>query len=239
MVVRKEITMKAKERHEIKTDPFLDTMLKIQEYITDNGKTIGLGLVAILVVLIGWILVGNFLNAAEDKASTELNLLLSDFTIFQNTTEVNEKLTTKLEEGFQGVIANHGSTSSANIARYYLGLMELKKGNQEKALSSFEEVRNSSNVTFASMAASNSGNIYLEKGDYAKAAETFKTIADKGKGNLPQAFFAYKAGQAFEKAGDKNNALLYYNKAKDSGELGLDATLVNKIERAIQEINQN
>ena len=230
--------MKAKERHDIKTDAFLDTMLRIQEYITDHAKTIGLGVIAVLVVLLGWILVGNFLNAAEDTASAELNLLLSDFTIFQNSAESDAELTKKLEEGFQNIINSHGSTASADIARYYLGLMQMKKGEKEEALATFEEVAKSSNATFSSMAASNTGNIYLDKGDYAKAAEIFKKVADQGNSNLPKAFFAYKAGKAYEKAGDKANALLYYNKAKDSGELGLDATLVNKIERAIQEINQ-
>ena len=230
--------MKAKERHDIKTDKFLETVAIIEDFLVRHAKTIGLGFLAIIVITAITIGTVMFLNSREENAARDLNAIIDDIhgTIESDSSE-SEDIQSLITET-RAVIENHGGTASGIIGNYYLGLLLLKADEQEDAEKEFRNVMESNHPTYWSLAAKELATILIKKDNFDEAASVFSEVANSNNLNLPKAYFAWRAGLCYEKLGDKNQALLYFNKAKEGQDLTLDAALLGKIERKIQELSR-
>ena len=230
--------MKAKERHDIKTDKFLEFVTRAEDFIVDNAKKIGLIVLSAVVILALWLGGMWFMDSREQAGANDLNELLASFTAAQVASALNDELLAEFDTEFTAVVDSHGGTAAAIIARYYLGIVKGIQGDEEAAVEQFRTVLDSRHTLFWTLAAKELGDILLGQEKPADAAEIFARVADSGDRNGPGAFYAFRAGESYELAGDKNNALLYYNKAKESETLGLDAALLNRIERKIQSLTE-
>ena len=226
--------MKAKERHDIKTDKFLETVAVVQKFLTKHARTILFAVGAVLLVFLAWFGVNWFLEIREESASTAYNEAVGyvDNSMIESGAAAGD-----LQESvskLQSVIENHNDTAGAVLAKYRLGLLLLSQGDVSEAKELFKAVIDSRHPMLWSLAAENLGELLFKEGDLEEACRIYRLVADQDQiKDMPTAYFAYKAGLCLEELGELDEALRYYTKAKESGELlhaGLDVDIESKID---------
>ncbi|MBD67560.1 MAG: hypothetical protein CMG43_02045 [Candidatus Marinimicrobia bacterium] len=122
-------------RKEIKRDPFLETIDKIEYNFEQNRKTylyIALGLIAVIIS-------GNFLLNKQSQKDIDSNSALGIALVaFDNEDYENAKFQ------FETILSDFSGTNSSNIATYYLGKISFENNDLTKAESFLNEYLNNS-----------------------------------------------------------------------------------------------
>jgi tetratricopeptide (TPR) repeat protein len=229
--------MKAKERHDIKTDRFLETAAFIQEFLVKHARTIFIVIATAAIVILGWLATVWFIESREGAASEALGeaLAVMEDAVFSNEPQA-EKLS-EAEEKLLAVIRDHGATAGEIAANYHLGLLYLIKGEKERAEERLRKVIGSRHQLYWELASAQLGDMFRKAGEYEKALAVYQEVANQQKADVPPAYFAYMAGQCQEKLGNKEEALKFYSMAKDSGQL-FQAGMETEIENRIAELSE-
>tara|TARA_B100000161_G_C33384593_1_gene339353 strand:+ start:13 stop:687 length:675 start_codon:yes stop_codon:yes gene_type:complete len=123
---KKKITKK-----EIKRDPFLETVDQAQAHIEENRTKYLQVSIGIVALIIGLNVFSNNSNIRKSEASSSLGDALL-------TMDLNDPTTAKFQ--LETVINEYENTTSASLAKYYLGKMSYDNSdnvNAEKYLSSY------------------------------------------------------------------------------------------------------
>ena len=122
-------------RKEIKRDPFLETIDKIEYNFEQNRKTylyIALGLIAVIIS-------ANFLLNKQSQKDIDSNSALGIALVaFDNEDFENAKFQ------FETILSDFSGTNSSNIANYYLGKISFENNDLTKAESYLNEYLNNS-----------------------------------------------------------------------------------------------
>ena len=122
-------------RKEIKRDPFLETIDKIEYNFEQNRKTylyIALGLIAVIIS-------ANFLLDKQSQKDIDSNSALGIALVaFDNEDYENAKFQ------FETILSDFSGTNSSNIANYYLGKISFENNDLTKAESYLNEYLNNS-----------------------------------------------------------------------------------------------
>lgn len=122
-------------RKEIKRDPFLETIDKIEYNFEQNRKTylyIALGLIAVIIS-------GNLLLNKQSQKDIDSNSALGIALVaFDNEDYENAKFQ------FETILSDFSGTNSSNIANYYLGKISFENNDLTKAESYLNEYLNNS-----------------------------------------------------------------------------------------------
>ena len=122
-------------RKEIKRDPFLETIDKIEYNFEQNKKTylyIALGLIAVIIS------VNILLNKQGQKDIDSNSALGMALVAFDNKDYENAKYQ------FESILSDFSGTNSSNIANYYLGKISFENNELIKAESYLNEYLNNS-----------------------------------------------------------------------------------------------
>ena len=122
-------------RKEIKRDPFLETIDKIEYNFEQNKKTylkIALGIIAVII------LVNVLLNKQSQKDIDSNSALGIALVAFDNEDYENAKFQ------FETILLDFSGTNSSNIANYYLGKISFENNELIKAESYLNEYLNNS-----------------------------------------------------------------------------------------------
>ena len=122
-------------RKEIKRDPFLETIDKIEYNFEQNKKTylnIALGLIAVIIS------VNVLLNKQGQKDIDSNSALGIALVAFDNQDYENAKFQ------FETIVSDFSGTNSSNIANYYLGKISFENNGLIKAESYLNEYLNNS-----------------------------------------------------------------------------------------------
>ena len=220
--------MKAKERHEIKTDRFLETAAVVQEFMATHGRTILFAVGAILIIAVGWLGMNWFVESREESASADLSAAV--------TYGKGDITPAEIESKYKEVAEAHGGTSGGAMALFRLGVTQLEQGDKEAAKESFQKIVDGRFPLHWELASYRLGAIYEEEGDLSKACDVYRAVADSGTTTMPVALFAWKAGVCYQELGNTQEALRYLNQAKNSETLSLGSTLTADIENRIGEL---
>lgn len=113
--------------------------------------------------------------------------------------------------GFTEIAENYGSTPAGNLAKYYSGLCYLHMGEYENAIYYLEKF-SSDDLLLSNMAIANTGDAYMQMGNYKKAAEAYKKAAASKVNDFSTPIYLMKSGLANEKAGNYAEALASYER---------------------------
>ena len=122
-------------RKEIKRDPFLETIDKIEYNFEQNKKTylnIALGIIAVIIF------VNVLLNKQSQKDIDSNSALGIALVAFDNEDYENAKFQ------FETILSDFSGTNSSNIANYYLGKISFENNGLIKAESYLNEYLNNS-----------------------------------------------------------------------------------------------
>lgn len=135
--------------------------------------------------------------------------------------------------GFAQIIADYG-TKAGKAVYLYAGICELQLGNYGEAVSYLDKYSGKDPI-LAARAESCKGDAYVGLEDYASAAKCFLAAARKNGENIFAGTYYHKAGLAYEKAGDKAQALVCYETIKDRFPQSIEAY---DIDRYIQRVSE-
>ena len=113
--------------------------------------------------------------------------------------------------GFLDIASMYSSTPSGKLANLYCGLCYLKLGENENAVKYLEKF-SSGDALLNNMAIANTGDAYMDLGEYSKAAKMYRKAAASDVNPLTTPYFMYKEGIALMQAEDYKGAVKAFEK---------------------------
>jgi tetratricopeptide (TPR) repeat protein len=112
--------------------------------------------------------------------------------------------------GFLAILEDYSGTSSANLAKYYLGIIALKKGQFKEGIEYLESFSKPSNNLISAAAYSAIAYGYEELNDPASAANYYEQAARVIENNQTTPYYLMLAADNYEVAGQSSSALGIY-----------------------------
>jgi tetratricopeptide (TPR) repeat protein len=184
---------------------------RTEQFIEKNQKIIIIVFVTLMALVLGYFGVKQFyIKPQETKAHAEMFYAEKYFELDSLDLALNgdgEHI------GFLDVIDNYGITKASNLAKYYTGIIYLKKGKFDEAISYLKDFKGDDEIV-GSIATAAIGDAYMEMNNLDKALENYLKAADQNINNFSSPQCLMKAGFVYEEKGDWGNALKTYERIK-------------------------
>lgn len=184
---------------------------KTEQWVEKNQRIILIVVGVLVVVVLGFFGYKRFYLAPKEKEAQAQMFMAEKY--FE-ADSLNKALNGDGNyPGFLAIIEDYGITKSANLAKYYTGVIYLKKGEYQKAIDYLEDF-SADDVVVKPMALGAIGDCYMELNQASKAAEQYSKAANASKNEFTTPMLLMKAGYAYEAAGNKEEALKAYRRIK-------------------------
>lgn len=219
-------------RKEISADPIYDALIKSVEVLRARAKvitlaTIGVVSVAVLIYLgLGYLESRDngaqqelakgidFYHATVDASAKSDPYASGPYPVFPNEEAKFRAASTV----FSSVISSYGSSKMGVIARYYLGLCQMRLGQKSEAIASLESIENNTaNRTVAYLAKKVLANYYVETGDAKRGVEILQAILKDPQSDLPKEDLQIDLSRAYLAQGNRAEALKVLQQAQEEG----------------------
>ncbi len=131
-----------------------------------------------------------------------------------------------MNPGFLEIIDLYGITDAGNLAKYYSGISYLHLGDFDNALSYLKDFSTKEPMLLATSQGA-TGDAYLETGNNKEAIKWYKKASDLDN-QLTAPLYLFKLGLLYEQTGEKENALIAYNKIKNDYSNSFEARQIDK-----------
>lgn len=193
----------SKEVNEGKDLDIGEIYTKSELFLEKNKTPVTIAVVAILVIVGG--LLGYKKFIAEPRAKEAQDMVWKAQYYFEI-----DSLDLALNgdgnfPGFTQVADEYGSTTTGNLAKFYIAVINHQKGEYEAALQYYKEADLGDDVLRV-MATGNQGDVLVELGKPAEAVAQFMKAADMVKSDYTTPMFLMKAGIVYQQQNDWTNA---------------------------------
>jgi predicted negative regulator of RcsB-dependent stress response len=221
-------TTKLTRKEILADDPIQEAMIRLVEFFRKNGLWIGIIAAALVVLGIGVYFGLNHLESRELEAQ---NQLAKGMDIFHapiseeandNSSEESSAPSFSSEEAkyqeaakeFSAVASGWGHRKLSIIASYYLGLTQLKLGNEDEGIKNLESISaNSTNRTLGFLAKKALAAHYLASGNYETAASLLDGIVKDPQCDLPKDDLNLNLARALAAQGKNDEAIIVLTEA--------------------------
>lgn len=197
-----------------------DAAVKSEAFFEKNKKIIAGVIIAIIVVVAGWLCYDQFVGGPrQDKASTALARGQEYF-----NSEQFDKALNGDGAGYQGfakIASDYSSTNAGNLANLYAGLCYANLGKWQDAVKSLEAFSAKGDAMVSPAATAALGNAYAHVGQVDKAISKLKEAASKADSkanddtnNSLSPTFLLQAGVLMESQGKTSDANKLYQDIK-------------------------
>lgn len=188
-----------------------EALSRSEQFIERNQHTIVWAVAIIVAIIAGYIGYSRFIVAPREKeARAEMFMAEKYFEKDEFELALDGDGT---YPGFLDIMSDYRMTRSANLSRYYTGVIYLKQGEYEEAIKMLKRFRASDQIVGA-MALGAIGDAYLELGDQHQAARYYRKAYRYKPNDFSSPLFLFKAGLLFEEMGEYKDALLVYERIK-------------------------
>ncbi len=188
-----------------------NALSRTEQYIEENQKSLTIIILAIVVVVAGYLGYKKFyLEPANKDAQASMYVAEKYFE------QDSFKLALEgdgANYGFVDVIDEYSVTKSANLAHYYAGICYMRLGNFQEAIDNLEKF-DAEDIMIATVALGATGDCYLELGNKDKAASYYLKAGTRKKNSFTTPIFMKKAGLVFEDLKEYDKALKAFNVIK-------------------------
>lgn len=209
---------------------------KAEDFIAKNQKVILGGLLAVVVVVVGYFAYDKFIaEPNQQEAAEELFVAQQNF---QKAVDGDVKadslfnLVLNGSEGKFGVIKiaeQYSGTDAANQANFMAGIAYLNTGKYAEAIASLEKF-NSKDVTLSILAKGAIGDAYAQQNKQKEALEFYVKAADASQTNdFTRPRYLMKAGKTALAMGNKAEALKYFTGIKENFDTAPEAQQVDAL----------
>lgn len=202
-----------------------ESVHKAEKYVKDNKKSlsiIGGAAVAIVAAYLGY---RQFVVKPQEE-NAQKEMYVAERYFGQDSVNLAIKGDGSFP-GFEEIVSNYGSSNSGNLAKYYLGMSYLKKGEYDKAIESLSSYDAEDDVTGA-LALGGIAGAYLEKGNVDDALKYYKKAADWDKNNFTRPLFSMKTAMVYEMQKNYKDALSIYQEIKKEYPTSTEARDIDK-----------
>ncbi|MBK7214486.1 MAG: tetratricopeptide repeat protein [Bacteroidales bacterium] len=134
--------------------------------------------------------------------------------------------------GFLSIIDDYSMTKASNLAKYYTGIIYLKQGKYEDAITYLGKF-NGKDELVGPMATGGIGDAYTELGQKEKALDYYLKAADQRENNMTTSLYLMRAAWTYEDLGKFDKALELYTKIQKEHPKSMESRDIDKyIERA-------
>jgi predicted negative regulator of RcsB-dependent stress response len=225
-------TTKLTRKEILAEDPVHEAMIQLIEFFKSNGKKIGI--LAAVVILVGVGIYGGlqYLEYRQAQAQEQLGKGMSFFhaqvspdagsdpyakgptASFKNDAA---KYQAAAKE-FSSVVSGFGYSKLSVVARYYLGLSQLRLGQKKDAVQNLETVAgNSRNRTVGFLAKKVLATEYLNSGNYKGAREILEAMIRDPQCDLPKEDLSIDLSRALVGQGKRDEAIKILREAGTQG----------------------
>lgn len=185
---------------------------KTEQYVEYNSKVILIIGAIILVLFGGYFAVTRLYLFPKNEEGMEL-LWKAEYWFEIDSLE---KALTGNESyyGFEYIADEYSSTQAGELAAYYTGIIYLRSGDYERAISYLEKADLSDHMLGA-VALGATGDAYVELGNMGQAVKYFERAVDHSDNPLTAPVYLKKAALVYEDQGDFEKALANYREIKD------------------------
>jgi tetratricopeptide (TPR) repeat protein len=211
--------------HEDNFEQIEEVLTSSEQFIEKYQKQLSLIAIAIILVVVGYMGYQKFYKAPLEKEATE-QIAGAQLNFSNDSYKVAlEGDGNKL--GFIDILNNYSSTKVGNTAKAYAGVCYLKLGQFDKAIELLEGF-NSNDFIISQLAIANLGDAYMEKGEYAKAANNYEKAAANNANEFSTPIYLMKAGGAHELNKDFEKAVVAYERIQTEFSKSIEARDIEK-----------
>ena len=181
-----------------------EAVSKTEKFFEENGKKVVIALVALLLLVAGGYAYKYLVMDKNEVAAAEL-IVAAQENFAGETPNYDLALNgNEAGAGFLAVAEEYGATKAGNLAKHYAGICYLHLGDLEKAaeyLAKYKAVKGLAAEVVNAQNLGLQGDVAVELGDYAKAANFFKKAVAASENNFTAPHYLYKQGLALAAAG--------------------------------------
>lgn len=184
------------------TEPIVDVQevySKTENFIDNNKKRLSLILLAIIVVVGGYMAYKKLVIAPmEIEAQSAMFMAEKYFEQDSLQLAINGD---GQNYGFIDIVEEYSGTKSANLAHYYLGICYRNTGEYEYAIDELKSF-SSDDIMISAVAIGAIGDCYMELNDVDNAISYYEKAASHNENSLTSPIYLFKAGLAYEDVQD-------------------------------------
>jgi tetratricopeptide (TPR) repeat protein len=163
-------------------------------------------------------------KAADSMYTAEMLFMQEDYSAALNGDGINE--------GFLDIANTYGSIPQGKLAAHYAGICYMKLGEWDNALTYLQKYSARSGAPATVINAQNlglQGDIYVQKGDYSRAAGLYDQAVKAGDNVLTTSYYLKKYALVNEKLGNNQAALDACYRIKTDYAGSLEARDIDKV----------
>jgi predicted negative regulator of RcsB-dependent stress response len=240
-------TTKLTRKEILAEDPVHHAIIQVMEFFRERGKIIAIVAAAAVAVGVGIYFGLRFLESRDLRSQQELAKAMSFYHAQIDPAALDDPFgkgpdpkfrtdTARYEAAskeFSALTARHGSSKVGLIARYYLGLCQLKLGQKDAGLQSLETVRgNTKDLTLGYLAKKVLARYYTDSGNYKAAHEILEGMIKDPQCRLPKDDLRLELSRVYSAQGKRAEALKVLREARDeAGTSALQSLVLQELTR--------
>lgn len=192
---------------EIQNQEQKELVPRIIDWYQKNEKMLTYVVVGLLVIVAGYYAYKYYINGQNDEAQEEL------FSIEQSFKADSIDAILKGANGGMSAIDladEYGSTKAGNLAKFYAGYAFFKKGDYDLAIDYLKDFDAEGDPLVGPNRLGMIGDCYAAKKNFDEAASYFEKAGKANVNDLTTPHWMFKAGAAYEKLEDFDNAVDAY-----------------------------
>ncbi|MBN2349592.1 MAG: tetratricopeptide repeat protein [Bacteroidales bacterium] len=222
---------KKQETPELGIQSVENALSKTERYIEENQKSLTIIVLAIIVVVGGYIGYKRlYLAPVEHEAQSQLFMAEK---YFEKDSFNLALMGDGSNLGFLDIIDEYSITKSANLANYYAGISYLHMGDFENAIEYLKKFEANDKIV-SSVAFGAIADAYVELGEYDEAITFFTKAANNSKNNFTAPIYLKKAGLVYEELDEYKKALDAYKKIQKDYPKSTEARDIEKYIEAVE-----
>jgi len=202
-----------------------EALSKSEKFIEKNQKILIIAIGAAVVIVLGIFAFQKLYIAPREKAAQGQMFMAQKY--FEQDS-LNKALNGDANyPGFLDIIDDYSMTKSANLAKYYTGIIYLKQGKFEDAITYLKKF-SSDDEFVGPMATGGIGDAYMELGDKDKAVEYYLKASNQQVNDLTTPLYMMRAAFVYEELGKFDKAIELYEKIQKEHAKSTEARDIDK-----------
>lgn len=188
-------------RKQLKQDEFVSTVDSLLQSVSGYWQPILTGFGALVVIILGWWFISNWVQDRAAEASYVLKDAISSYESSANLDGIDVTAdTSEAESKFQEVIDRFGRTDQADVARLYLARIWMERGETENAREALLGLTNShKGDALGEMATLNLIALRVASGQGEQVASELQAMVAGVDDRLPKDVALYELANLYEK----------------------------------------
>jgi tetratricopeptide (TPR) repeat protein len=208
-----------------------NALSRTEQYIEENQKSLTIIILAIVVVVGGYLGYKKFyLEPTNKEAQAAMYMAEQYFETDSFKLALNGD---GANYGFLDIIDEYGITGAANLAHYYAGISQLRTGQYEEAIENLEKF-DAEDILVASIALGAVGDCYAELKNNEKAVSFYLKAGARKKNTFTSPLYLKKAGLVYEEMKEYDKALKTYQTIKKDYPDSQEGKLIDKYITSLQ-----